>query len=91
MNLISTPEGSKIPAALTENTHAFIFFVMTEIYNKKQDPNYAGIFTEFIDLFPSNADDFPYSFSDDELNLLAGSRTKGEILSVLVTWKEYYN
>ena len=49
------------------------FYLMAEIKNKKDDPNYKGKFDQYISALPADVKDFPACFSDEELNLLKGS------------------
>ena len=51
-------------------------YLLTEIYRKREDPNYKSPFSEYLDILPSDMDDFPACYSAEELSLLEGSEVK---------------
>jgi hypothetical protein len=46
---------------------------LSETFKKKQNPDYNGIFDDYFNTLPSDGNDFPESFSKDDLSFLTGS------------------
>ena len=45
-------------------------YFLTEMYKKKQDPNY---FNPYYDMLPGDTKDFPIFYSEEQLALLKGT------------------
>jgi len=78
---METPVGKKMGELNIGNDDRFTYgkhnimsaFMLTEIYKKREDPNYVGKFDEFLAILPANTDDFPAFYTEEELSLLKGS------------------
>jgi len=68
------------PSLFYKRINFFAAFLLTEVYNKKENPKYESPYLKYIDCLPGDANNFPVCYSDDVLSLLDGSSTKDFVL-----------
>jgi len=47
--------------------------ILTEVYKKKEDPAYKGVYDSYIASFPSDLKDYPFNYEGNDLKELDGS------------------
>ena len=69
----------------------FVALMLSETQKKKEDANYVSPHQAYLDILPSDTNDFPTNYTEEEMALLQGTNMPNYIEEIRAKEKAVYN